>query len=115
MNDPVIEFMKRRFPKSANSDSNWLNGNCFYFASILKERFNGEIVYDTCCGHFMTMINEYLYDANGVNYKLSRKEIELFSNNIELDLEFGSHIVKWDEFEKYDSLQKERIIRDCIK
>ena len=33
--DEVIEFIKRRFP----TDSNWLSGNCYYFAKILQERF----------------------------------------------------------------------------
>ena len=35
----VMEFIQRRFPK----DSNWTNGNCYYFALILSDRFNGTI------------------------------------------------------------------------
>lgn len=31
----IEEFINRRFP----NDCNWLSGNCYYFAIILKDRF----------------------------------------------------------------------------
>ena len=36
--------------------------NCYYFAMILKDRFNGEIYYDVINGHFLTLIKYKLYD-----------------------------------------------------
>lgn len=39
--DPVKEFIDRRF----KADCNWLNGNCYYFALILSDRFPGGTVY----------------------------------------------------------------------
>lgn len=89
----IIEFIKRRFP----NDSNWLNGNCFYFAIILKSRFpEGVIFYDVVIGHFVFMYENIYYDWSG---------------KIKPDL---SHLVEWDKFDEYDSLQKERIIEGCV-
>ena len=89
----IIEFIKRRFP----NDSNWLNGNCFYFAIILKSHFpEGVIFYDVVIGHFVFMYENIYYDWSG---------------KIEPDL---SHLVEWDKFDEYDSLQKERIIEGCV-
>lgn len=93
-NSEVLDFIHRRFPK----DSDWFTGNCYYFALILKDRFpEGSIFYDVIDGHFVTKIDDINYDWSGV-----------VSNN-------GYHYyVEWDKFNTYDSLQKERIIRDCI-
>ena len=92
MNDEVLEFIKRRFKK----DCNWTDGNCYYFAIILKARFPiGEIYYDVVNGHFVFWLEGEFYDWNGV----------VKSN--------GYHI-SWDLFDKYDSLQRERIVRDCV-
>ena len=112
MNTSVVDFIKRRFPLT--STSNWINKNCFYFAMILKERFNGIIIYETYSNRFMVMINGYLYDANGVCYKLSKRELDLFSRNTEIDLEFDLHIINWDAYIKRDSVQKEEIFQEYI-
>ena len=76
MKNEVLEFINRRF----KDDCNWLNGNCYYFSIILKERFKGgEIVYDQISGHFMYLYNNALYDYSGKvtcdNY-MALKEIE---------------------------------------
>ena len=90
----VIDFINRRFP----TDCRWLNGNCYYFSLILKDRFKeGIIFYDVIDGHFVTEINGIKYDWSGI---VNESEKHIY--------------VKWDKFDKYDSLQKERIIRDCI-
>ncbi len=80
-------------------DNNWTNGNCYWFAVILKERFGGEIYYELYNGHFITKIGDRYYDYNG-EYCIKYLENEL---------------VPWDNFKEYDELQYERIIRDCIK
>ena len=89
----VLEFINRRF----KSDCNWLNGNCYYFAVILKDRFPlGNLYYDIIYGHFIFKYEDYYYDWTG---KVNQK----------------GKLVKWDEFEKYDRLQKACIVRDCIQ
>lgn len=91
MESKIKEFTSRF------TDNNWTTGNCYYFSLILKDRFNGEIYYDTIQGHFCVKIEESFYDYNGVY------------NPIKNDA-----TIKWSEFDKYDSLQYQRIIRDCI-
>lgn len=88
----VEKFIKERF----NTNCNWLDGNCYYFAIILKARFPQAIIlYDVINGHFVADIDNELYDWSGK-----------ISNN--------SKYVIWDQIDNYDSLVKERIIRDCI-
>lgn len=89
----IIEFIRARFP----SDSNWLDGNCFYFSTILKARFpEGVICYDVIAGHFIFKYKEQFYDWNGQ-----------YSSET-------SYIVEWEKFDEYDIRQKERIISGCI-
>ena len=89
----VLEFIQRRF----HSDCKWLDGNCFYFASILKARFpESTVLYDVVSGHFVVRIGGVEYDWNGVVS--------------------GEHqYVEWERFKEYDPLQWERIVRDCIE
>lgn len=89
----VLEFIERRF----TVDSNWTTGNCYYFAVILKERFAGEIYYDTIEGHFCTKIGESFWDFHG-----------------DCHPDDPEAVIKWDDFDKYDHLQYNRIIRDCL-
>ena len=104
----VIEFIQRRFP-TAKDDSQWVSGNCFYFASMLKSRFpQGFIVYDVIDGHFLFLYHSMLVDAVHHEY-LSEKFVPSETNFM-----VKSSIVVWDFFKNYDSIQYERIIRDCI-
>lgn len=92
MNNIVINFIKKRF----NKNCHWLDGNCYYFALILKDRFpEGKIYYDVINGHFIFQRKECFYDWTGIIYP-------------------DGYLVGWDEFDEYDSLLKQRIIRDCI-
>lgn len=43
----------------------FINGNCYHFALILKELFNGAIYYDNNIGHFITKIDGKYYDIKG--------------------------------------------------
>lgn len=95
MQDKVLEFIQRRF----KIDCKWTDGNCYYFAVILKDRFpEGKIFYDVIWGHF---IFEYLgrfYDWTG---------IKDYDGHLE-------SLIEWDNFNKYDSLQRQRIVQDCL-
>ena len=92
MQDEVLEFINRRFKK----DCNWLDGNCYYFAVILKERFpSGRIWYDVIWKHFVFQYQGQFYDWTGVVMP-------------------DTTLVEWDKFDKYDSLERERVIRDCV-
>lgn len=91
MEEKITEFIHRRFPQ----DCNWTNKNCYFFAVILQSAFGGDIYYDVVKGHFVLQLEGNLYDWTG---KVNDCDI----------------LVKWKDFERYDKLQKERIIRDCI-
>ena len=93
MKNEVLEFIRRRF----ENDCNWMTGNCYFFAVILKSRFSeGQIFYDVINGHFVFKYQDNYYDWTGIY-----KTVDVL-------------LISWDEFEKYDSLQKKRIIQDCI-
>ena len=92
----ILEFIERRFKK----DCDWLDGNCYYMSIILKNRFpSGTIYYDVIMGHFLFEQSGKYYDFNG--------EVSVYNEDIE-------HLVKWDEFQNYDQLQKLVIEQDCI-
>ena len=92
MKNEVLEFIQRRF----KNDCNWLDGNCYYFAIILNNRFpDGKIVYDVINGHFVFEYKNELYDWKGIHN----------SDGI---------LVDWESLEEYDYLFKKRVIRDCV-
>ena len=88
----ILEFIAKRFPE----DSNWLDGNCYYFALILKDRFNGKIYYDTVNCHFITQIKGKFYDWTGIIIP-NRKEI-----------------FDWELLKELDPSHYNRIVRDCL-
>lgn len=77
----------------------WQSGHCYYFAVMLAARFDGDVAYNVADGHFCARIDGYYYDSLGLCF-YSDKD--------------GTTIL-WKDFPEYDSLQYERIIRDCIK
>ena len=93
----VIEFIKRRF----SADAGWLNGNCFYFALILRERFpHGLIYYDTVDGHFL--------------FSMWQKKKKFYFDQSGIVKPNEDNLVLWNNFERYDPERYKAIIRDCI-
>lgn len=94
--EEILDFISRRFGPY-DEDSEWMHSNCYYFASILNERFpGGRIYYDVVVGHFVYEYDGVYFDYSGI-------------------IPYSDDFVAWDKFDEYDSYQKERIIRDCIK
>jgi hypothetical protein len=90
----VEEFIHRRF----HIDCNWVSGNCYYFAEILKLRFPDAVIwYDVIYNHFFVNIDGHDYDWTG---EITRKENGCY--------------VEWDEMIYYDSCLFDRLVRDCI-
>lgn len=74
----------------------FLTGYCYWFSVILKERFDGEIMYDEVINHFVCKIGEDVYDASGcVTGKYN--------------------LVPWDGYEDIDYLNHERIVLECVE
>lgn len=96
----VLDFIHRRF---RDYDCNWTNGNCYYFAVILAERFKDEgaiIYYDTVDGHFVCKIDGVFYDWNGV--------LAFEDEHIE------KYVKKWSDLCSEDPIWSNRIVRDVI-
>ena len=89
----VEEFIKRRF----SDDCNWTNGNCLWFALILKKRFpKAKIFYLPVDGHFVVKYKHKYYDWTG-EIKLTEKAYKL------------------SKIKKEDPLWYSHLIRDCLK
>ena len=100
MREKVLEFIYRRFPE----DCHWTDGNCYYFAVILKARFpNGEISYDVVDGHFVFQLEDLFFDWNGTCLQYT------------IDESLKEHLYKWSDFPKIDLEQYKRIIQDVIR
>lgn len=92
MKDEVLEFIQRRF----KNDCRWVDGNCYYFSIILKDRFpEGKIFYDITYGHFVFKYHNEFYDWTGA-------------------VSPQGCLIEWESFDKYDSLLRQRIVRDCV-
>ena len=90
----IIDFIQRRFNYT---DANWLNGNCYWFAKILKDRFEDlEIYYEPVRGHFMSGDGNHFYDYTGLL-------TELDSNPILLS-----------EIAKSEPNMYRRLVEDCV-
>ena len=88
----ILDFISRRWQK----DANWLDGNCYWFAYILKTRFPFlEIYYLPIAGHFICGDGVQFYDWTGV---VDPEEVPFLLSDIE----------------KQDILWYDRIVRDCI-
>lgn len=100
MND-ILEFIERRFP--IEKDCDWMTGNCYYFARILKMRFKGEIWYDLVEGHFLFRHDDNFYDWTGLRQEYNFDKPETIDN-----------LVKWSTYKKIDPIHYKRIVRDVI-
>jgi len=78
----------------------FMNGNCYHFALILEQMFDGLIIYDYIDGHFFVKIGYDFYDIRG---KLEYPAIPFFDK-----------CYIWDDLKRIDSLLYERILSDCV-
>lgn len=90
-------------------EHHFLNGGCYWFAVILKERFAAykpTIWYNTIENHFITEINNVLYDANGVYhaYAFERHNTDDYNE-----------FYIWQDYKNFDPIHADRITRQCIE
>ena len=79
-------------------------GCCYWFAFILKERFQGKIVYDPVIGHFACQIGCNVYDIR-----------------VNIDKQYGPGFFNWHDWDTWEiyangesSGARTRVIKDCI-
>lgn len=93
MKNQILEFINRRW---SNTDGNWFNGNCYYFAVILHERFRKlKIYYLPIQGHFVVGDGSNFYDASG-------------------ELNLDEEPMLFSQIKKEDPMWYERLIKYCV-
>jgi hypothetical protein len=92
----ILEFIKKfKFKYSKELVEVFTSGNCYYFAVILKDRFNGEIYYLPIENHFVCKIDKDYYDITGF-------------------APMNESPIKWTTYKNEDEKHYNRIVRDCI-
>ena len=94
MINTVIRFIEN-FQNLGTIDT-FTQGCCYWFAVILKERFQGTIMYNPVDNHFASLIDGHLYDITG-------------------ELTIDGSWYEWEIYSKIDTLETDRIVRDCIE
>ena len=61
MRKDVLDFIKQ----FESAQKLLLEGRCYWFAVILKERFDGQLMYNQIMNHWACLIDNQLYDASG--------------------------------------------------
>ena len=93
----VLKFIKN----FEGAQSTFLNGCCYWFAFILRERFGGCIFYEAVEWNFVWGWRGELYDVTGcVSEKYLRDE--------------GVHLIDWATYNVEDPSHYGRIARDCV-
>jgi len=102
LNQKIVREVEEFISYFDGTQDNFLHGNCFWFAVILKERFNPwyvcNIMYNPVDNHFAAYIHGMLFDAGGL-----RPEQCPFD---------GWRL--WEKFEKEEYIEARRIYRDCV-
>lgn len=100
--DDILNFIynfKHRVNKEKELEDVFLNGNCYYFAIILKHRFpNMHIVYSQIDNHFMCLYDNRIYDIRG----------DITNNVMVCDL------FSWEDYMYYDKLDYGRVVKYCV-
>lgn len=99
-----INTFKEMYPKQI--EDMFLHGLCYWFATILEEQFNGRKVYDCIDGHFITEIDNELYDIRG---KITDKYDKPVSNPYKED----GDLIYWDIYQEWEPLDSARVIKYC--
>ena len=105
----VISFINH-FINASGEDpekirNHFLNGGCYWFTTILKERFQSSnrqirIWYDVKNNHFLTEIDNTLYDASGAYFVESEEDYD--------------SIYVWRDYQFIDTKHAARITAQCI-
>lgn len=92
----ILDFINKfKFAYKKELEYIFTNGNCYYFALILKEHFNGDIYYLPIANHFVCKIDKDYYDITGY-------------------AKMNEHPYKWSTYKQIDNKQYNKINRDCI-
>lgn len=94
MKEEILDFIKRRW---SGNEELFLNGNCYWFARILQERFPFlDIVYLPVEGHFVAYdkIGEEIFDVTG-------------------EVHYNGPRVSLSDLASVDEVWYSRLLKDC--
>ena len=92
----ILDFIQKfKFSYQTELEYIFTTGNCYYFALILQNRFNGDIYYLLNANHFVCKINNDFYDITG-------------------KVGFNEKPYKWLELSSLDKKLYDKIYRDCV-
>lgn len=89
----IINF-KKGFPSDIVEDL-FTESNCYHFAVILTNIFEGDILYDVDNNHFISKIDGNYYDITG-----------------EVEKPFNSYF--WEEMESEDPIEYDLVYESCV-
>lgn len=116
MNEKQILFFIKHFTDHGPDVIDcFSNGNCYWFARILAQRFRGSVYYNPKENHFCARIGSDLYDITGKirsSYfpNIHDNVIWLSSSNENKKVDW----IPWKYYRYTDSSHSRRIRRDCI-
>ena len=101
-NQKVVREVEEFISYFSEAKESFLHGNCFWFSTILSQRFRPwyvcHIYYNQIDNHFATAIHGFLFDASG-----------LLPDGWSDDTKW----IRWDKFEEAEPIETRRIYRDC--
>lgn len=124
MNEKEILFFIKHFTNHGPDVIDcFSNGNCYWFARILAQRFHGSVYYNPKENHFCARINDNLYDITGkikssyfpnYNDNMIWFKSPYFPQDNSSDENKEIDWIPWKYYRYTDSSHSRRIRRDCI-
>lgn len=116
MNEKQILFFIKHFTDHGPDVIDcFSNGNCYWFARILTQRFHGSVYYNPKENHFCARIGSDLYDITGKiksSYFPRDNDNGIWLNSLYEDKEVDW--IPWKYYHYTDSSHSRHIRRDCI-
>lgn len=89
-----IENFKKGSPENI-IEVFFTQNNCYHFAVILTNMFDGDIIYDIDNNHFISKINDNYYDITGL-------------------VEEPVNSYMWEEMEEKDIIEYDSVYESCV-
>lgn len=90
----ILDFIKRRW----SQDSHWIDGNCLWFATILRLRFPEVIIcYLPIPGHFVVEFQGEYFDWTGL-VEIGKQPVYVFTELMKIEPNYTQRILEacWD-------------------
>ena len=97
----ITNFIHYFLQENEEVQSNFLYGNCYWFAVILKQRFQHQhrcyLCYNQILNHFSLGIDDELFDASGL-----------------IGPSYMPHWSDWEDYKIIEPSDSYRVVRDCV-